>query len=271
MSKTLEKEPINNEKDAKVVVSLTSFPAAIPYAEQAVRSILRGSVLPDKLILYVTLSQFGDSEMPEGLLTLANENPIFEIRNYDTDIRSYRKLIPALLDFPDSIIVTIDDDVAYHQHMLRDLLDMHVQYPKAILAHRAKRINLGKPYRKWSKYRWYHFVFKRIHRSFLNIQTGVGGVLYPPHCLKQEMLDEKLFTKIAPTTDDIWFWAAGVANDYPVIPMPFGYNKPKGVGKPKTLSLKTTNFKLGTDRNSAALNAIIEAYPEIGEKLNANK
>ena len=125
----------------------------------------------------------------------------------------------------------------------------------------------GKPYRKWRKYRWYHFLCKRIHAGFTNIQTGVGGVLYPPHSLKSDMLDADLFTQIAPTTDDIWFWAAAVANDTPIVPVPFGRNKPKGVGKPRTLSLKTTNFKSGTDRNAAALKAIVERFPEVGEKI----
>lgn len=252
----------------QVVVSMTSFPAAIPYAEQAVRSILCGSVLPDKLVLYLTFSQFAENEIPESLRSLAEKNPVFEIRNYDRDIRSYRKLIPALADFPDAIIVTVDDDVAYHRHMLRDLLRLHEQMPDAVLAHRAKRIEPGKSYRSWKKYRWYDFVFKRIHRSFLNLQTGVGGVLYPPHALKREMLEVELFTKIAPSTDDIWFWAAGVANGFPVIPVPFGRNKPRGVGKPKELSLKTVNFKGNTDRNAMALNAILENYPEIEKQIN---
>ncbi len=251
----------------QVVVSMTSFPEAIPYATQAVQSILNGSVLPDKLILYLTYSQFAENRIPECLRVLSENNPIFEIRNYDRDIRSYRKLVPALIDFPDAIIVTVDDDVAYHKHMLRDLLDLHSQIPGAVLAHRAKRIKIGKPYRSWRKYRWYDFLFKRIHEGFLNLQTGVGGVLYPPYSLKKEMMDVDLFTKIAPSTDDIWFWAAGVANGYPVIPVPFGRNKPKGLGKPRKLSLKTTNFKGGVDRNSAALNAILKAYPEIEQRI----
>ena len=103
-----------NKHKQQVVISMTSFPAAIKFAEQAVRSLLNGSVLPDKLILYVTLSQFAEGEMPETLLALAKQNPVFEIRNYDRDIRSYRKLIPALADFPEAIIVTVDDDVYYH-------------------------------------------------------------------------------------------------------------------------------------------------------------
>lgn len=257
-----------NHRPVQVVVSLTSFPAAIPYAEQAVRSILNGSVLPDKVVLYVTLSQFSEGEMPQSLLSLAAENPLFEIRNYNRDIRSYRKLIPALIDFPEAVIVTIDDDVEYHPHMLRNLLRLHTEMPDAVLAHRAKSIRLGKPYKQWHKYRWYHFLFKRIHRSYLNLQTGCGGVLYPPHSLCAEMMNVELFTQLAPSTDDIWFWAAGVANGYPVVPVPFGFNKPRGVGKPKQLSLKMINFKRGEDRNSQALNAILNHYPEIKEKLN---
>lgn len=248
---------------------MTSFPAAIPYAVEAVKSLLNGSVLPDKLVLYLTFSQFQEGEIPESLMRLSENNPVFEIRNYDRDIRSYRKLIPALIDFPEAVVVTVDDDVWYHRHMLRDLLDLHAQIPDAVLAHRAKRIRLGKAYRSWSKYRWYDFLFKRIHRSFLNLQTGVGGVLYPPHSLKKEMLDEELFTKLAPSTDDIWFWAAGVANGFPVIPVPFGRNKPRGLDKPKALSLKTTNFKGRTDRNVLALYAILERYPEIQKRISS--
>ena len=258
---------MTDKPQEKVVVSMTSFPAAIPYAAQAIRSILNGSVLPDKVVLYLTFSQFGKDGIPQELQRLADSTPIFEIRNYDRDIRSYRKLIPALTDFPDAVIVTVDDDVDYHRHMLRSLLQLHGQIPDAILAHRAKRMKPGKPYRQWSKYRWYSFVLKKIHSGFRNIQTGVGGVLYPPHSLKPEMLDVELFTKIAPTTDDIWFWAAAVANNTPVVPVPFGYNKPRGLGKPRELSLKTVNFKSKTDKNAAALKAIVEQYPIVGQRI----
>ena len=198
---------------------------------------------------------------------MAKKNSRFEIRDYPINIRSYRKLVPALTDFPDAIIVTVDDDVNYHPNMLRDLLELHKQIPNAVLAHRAKCIKPNKPYNKWKKYRWYHFIGKKIHASFRNIQTGVGGVLYPPHSLKSDMIDVDLFTKIAPTTDDIWFWAAAVSNDIPVIPVPFGHNKPKGLGKPRELSLKTINFKSGADRNDAAFKAILDKFPIVKQKI----
>lgn len=254
-----------------VIVSLTSFPGAIEYAAGAVESILKGSVLPHKIVLYVTMSQFEGLDLPDKLKRLEKENDIFEIRNYDREIRSYRKLVPALADFPEATIVTIDDDVAYHPHMLRDLLVLHEKYPEYVLAHRAKKIKPGKPYKKWSKYRWYHFLTKRFQPGFDNIQTGVGGVLYPPGALKSEMIREDLFTKLAPTADDLWFWAAAVANGRKILPVPFGRNKPRGLGKPKELSLKTVNFKSGTDRNLRSFNAIIQHYPEIKERLQDGK
>ena len=135
-------------KQKKVIVSLTSFPAVIRYAKDAIKSILVGNTLPDKVILYLTFSQFKDSKIPIELKNLANNNPLFEIRNYNEDIRSYRKLIPALKDFPDDIIVTIDDDVRYHKNMLRDLLFLHKQIPDVIIANRAKMIKLNAPYRQ---------------------------------------------------------------------------------------------------------------------------
>ncbi len=258
---------MNRRRQEQVVVTMTSFPEAIPYAVGAIESILNGSVLPDKLVLYLTFSQFPEGKVPDILKSLSSFNPIFEVRDYPRDIRSYRKLIPALVDFPEAVLVTVDDDVAYHRNMLRDLLALHTQLPHVVLAHRAKRIKLGRPYKEWKKYRWYDFLGKRIHTSVLNLQTGVGGVLYPPHSLKAEMMDVELFTKMAPTTDDIWFWAAGVANGFPVVPVPFGHNKPRGLGKPKSLSLKTTNFKGEEDRNASALKAILEHFPEIDEQI----
>lgn len=252
----------------EVVVSLTSFPAAIKFAVPTIKSILAGSVLPDRVVLYLTYAQFGEAGIPDDIIDLAKESPIFEIRNYDRDIRSYRKLVPALHDFPDSIIVTIDDDTVYHPNMLRDLLRLHEQYPDSVLAHRAKRILPDKPYRKWPKLRWYHFIGSKIKQSNLIIQTGVGGVLYPPHSLKPEMIDEVLFTEIAPTTDDIWFWAAAVANGRTVMPVPYGpHNKPRGLDKPRELSLKSVNFKSGTDRNDKAFKAILDKFPELRQRL----
>lgn len=250
----------------KVVVSLTSFPGAIMFAVDAIRSILAGSVIPDKIVLYLNFQQF-DKGIPSELRELCELNDIVEIRGYEREMRSYCKLVPALADFPEDIIVTVDDDVDYHRHLLRDLLRWHLKHPDLIIAHRAKRIKPGKPYRKWKKIRWYHFLIKSNWAAFNILQTGVGGVLYPPHSLRADMIDPDKFTRLAPTQDDIWFWAAATANGTKVFPVPFGCNKPKDLPKPRNLKLKVHNFKGGVDRNREALRNILNAYPELAERL----
>jgi len=96
--------------------------------------------------------------------------------------------------------------------------------------------------------------------------------LYPPRSLNEEMLDSKIFMEMAPTVDDIWFWAAAVANGTKIVPFPFGrHNKPRGLKKPKELSLKTINFKSGADLNRVALEKILERYPIIKQRLENEK
>ena len=253
----------------KVIVSLTSFPAAIPYAKVAINSILEGNTLPDKVVLYLTFSQFKDNKIPLELKALANNNPLFEIRDYSEDIRSYRKLIPALKDFPNDIIVTVDDDVLYHKNMLKHLLSRHKKYPNAIIGHRIRRIKLNKRYRKWKCYKRISLLSRSFKPSFRNLQTGVGGVLYPPHSLSEEMLKPDLFMQLAPTVDDIWFWAAAVAKGTKIAPIPFGYWRQPDLGKPSKFSLRSTNVFSNIDVNRTVFESIIKKYPTIKQRFES--
>lgn len=255
----------------KTIVSLTSFPAALPYAAKAVRSILAGSAKPDRVVLYLDTPLFPDGVLPAEIEELKAESPVFEVRFTDENIRSYTKLVPALRDFPNDIIVTVDDDIAYHPNLVADLLSVHEKFPEAIIAHRAKRVVVGAPYKRWRKYRWYDFLFRRWHFDHHAMQTGVGGVLYTPHSLDGSMLKRELFMQIAPTNDDVWFWAAAVSKGTWVIPVPFGHNKPHEMGKPDTLSLKTHNLKSQTDFNRVALEGILAKYPDIEKKLTEKR
>ena len=254
------------QEQPKIIVSITSFPAAIQYAIPAVQSILDGSVKPYKIVLYLTASQFPDRKIPNELQEMQDKNPIFEVRFYDEAIRSYTKLIPALKDFPNDIIVTVDDDL-YHKNMLQNLLCVHKRYPNAIIGHNVKRLKFGIPYRKWKKYRWYSFFTSNTRPKFGNAQAGCGGVLYPSKSLKGEMLDPKLFTEIAPTVDDIWFWAAAVANGTKIAPVTLGRCKQRGLGKPLEITLMSINTKSGVDINRIALEKIIEKYPIVGQRI----
>ena len=79
----------------RIIVSLTSFPAAIPYAIQAIRSVLNGTLKPDKIVLYLDTKKFPNGKIPNELEDLKKENPNFEVRFDPAEIRSYlRQVLP---------------------------------------------------------------------------------------------------------------------------------------------------------------------------------
>lgn len=256
-----------NSNPQRIIVSLTSFPKAIPYAVQAIRSVLAGSMLPDKIVLYLDTQKFPGGILPPELEQLKEECPIFETRFDDAEIRSYKKLVPALKDFPNDIIVTIDDDIHYYPDMLSRLVAIHRHQPNAIIAHRARLVKLHRPYRYWRKYKWYDFIFKKYIFNHRIMQTGVGGVLYPPHSLDTKMIDQTLFMNMAPTNDDVWFWAAAVSKGTYVVPVSGWHRKLIEIGKPAEFALKTINLKQNDDRNKKALDNILKNYPDIRKKL----
>lgn len=255
----------------RVIVSLTSFPAAIGFVPAAVESVLRGSVLPDKVVLYLTAGQFPGGIVPPEVEAL-KANPLFEVRFWEENIRSYTKLVPALADFPDDIIVTIDDDQRYPRRMLEKLLCWHGRHPDHIVAHNVRRIMTRrdgtlKGYFEWDRYKPVRYLWHPPTASFRNLLFGLGGVLYPPRALDAEMLDPRLFMELAPTVDDVWFWAAATSQGTRVLPVPFGYFKPHPLGKPAGIALGTGNTRSGVDVNKLAMEAILRRFPLVKRRL----
>lgn len=190
-----------------LIISLTSFPARIDSVTVVINSLLKQTYKADKIILWLGKDQFPnhDKDLPDDLLDLCKKG--LEIQ-YVKDIRSYTKLIPALQKYPDATIITVDDDIVYGCHMVEKLVREHKKHPQDILCHRITKFS-------YEKGKFYTTVGGHDYwrgASYLNKLTGVGGVLYPPHCLHREILDEKLFKDLAPTNDDLWFWCMAVLN-----------------------------------------------------------
>jgi glycosyltransferase involved in cell wall biosynthesis len=190
-----------------LIVSLTSYPARIGTVNQTIESILNQTLRADKIILWLAPEQFPNREkdLPKQLLALCGKGLTID---WYHDIKPYKKLIPSLRKYPNAVIVTADDDNIYSPSWLQKLYESYLKYPCDVQAHRITKfyhnnffytVAGGKDYYK--------------DGAFLNKLTGVGGVLYPPHCFYKDILDEELFTKLAPTNDDQWFWCQSVLND----------------------------------------------------------
>lgn len=205
---------INKEKvrDKKIIVSLTSFPQRISIVIKTIKTLLNQTIKPDMVILWLAPEQFPGKEddLPRELLDLKNYGLTID---WYKDIRSYKKIIPALKKYPDSVIITTDDDIYYAPDTIESLYKSYLEHPEEIQAHRCDWIGIGVNNEViWAKTRE---LYKDLHRGeagFRQRLTGYGAVLYPPYSLYKDVTDEELISKTIPTHDDIWLWAMAVLN-----------------------------------------------------------
>ncbi len=144
-----EKQPSRKHTlPGHLVVSLTSYPRRFPTLELTLRRILQQSVQPDETVLWVSTRD--RQHLPEGVLALQRSGlTIRETR----DVRSYKKIIPTLEHYPESFIITLDDDTAYPLDTIEPLV-INYRSPSEILCRRANQITFDdsgkpKPYSQW--------------------------------------------------------------------------------------------------------------------------
>jgi hypothetical protein len=195
------KNKVITKNEGRIVVSLTSFPARIKNVWLAIESLMRQTVPPDKIILWLAKNQFdGFQSLPKSLLKLVDRG--LEIRFCDEDLRSHKKYYFALQEFPKDFIVTTDDDIIYPSYMLDQLIELNKLYPSCICCHRAITIktrgNDIAPYSQWELLR------AGTEPSFKIFQTSGGGTLFPPNSLHKEVLNKEVFMKYCLYADDIW-------------------------------------------------------------------
>ncbi len=198
------------ETKYKVIVSLTSYPARIATVNQTIESILAQTIKADKVILWLAPEQFPNKEkdLPQQLLDLIPRGLTID---WYHDIKSYKKLIPTLIKYPNDIIITTDDDLIYDKEWLEKLYMSYLKYPNDINCHRARRIVFDRKH-NIKRYNEWKFISSDSNTSYVNFFTGAGGILYPQNCFHKDILNEEKFTKLCPTADDIWFWTMAVLN-----------------------------------------------------------
>jgi len=199
------------KRNPKLMVSITSFQQRMYDIHFALYSLLNQSLKPNGVVLWLGEKEFPNKEddLPQSVLSLKNNGLTIK---WCKDIGPYTKLIPALKEFPDDIIVTADDDIYYPRNWLELLYNAYLKEPQYIHCHRAHRITFDE-YKNINKYSQWTAEVSNVDLSFCNFITGSGGILYPPKSFYKDVLNEQLFLKLSPTADDIWFWAMAVLNN----------------------------------------------------------
>jgi hypothetical protein len=204
-----------------IILSCTTFPAKIKYFEYTLFSVLRQTIRPEKIFLWLSEDEFPAKEasIPESLKRFFDYG--FEIRFVKGKMRSYHKLVHAIREFPGHAIVTFDDDVYYRPDWLETLYKTYLEHPKDIAAHRAHRVVFKNgyivPYSNWPP--------GTDRASYLNFPTGVGGNLYPPRSLFKDACNPDLFLRLSPAADDIWFYVMALLQKTKIRRVQNGSNK----------------------------------------------
>lgn len=258
-------------REQPLVVSLTSYPGRMYDLHLCIYSLLRQTLKPDAVILWLARDQFpnGEADIPPRLLALRQWG--LSIRWCDTDMRSYKKLLPALQEYPEALIVTADDDLYYATDWLQELWQNYQQSDKrSIIAHRCHKARLHNG--SLCAYRGF---IKRISDnslSLFNLSTNGGGTLFPPHCLHPDVANYALAREICPLADDLWFWCMAVRADTRIQvvekPHPIRYtNAAREVG----LNGDGTLYSANIHSNDSQLQSLCDTFPDFLENLQAEE
>jgi len=196
-SKSTSLSSANNHADGPVV-TLTSFPQRIGNIHLVIESLLRQSLLPSRIILWLSQEQFPSlADLPKNLLNLQSKG--LEIYLTEGDLRSYKKYFFFLKENADCPFIIVDDDIFYPSYLLETLINSGKKHPGTVCANRCAEITKNKLYKEWPSVRG-----AALEPSFNLLPTGCGGVLYPAKSLHADALNKELFTDICKDADDIW-------------------------------------------------------------------
>lgn len=242
----------------QIIVSITSFPSRINTFWMVIECVLRQSLLPNKIILWLSENQFPNKEddLPNSLITYINRK-ILDVRFVSEDLRSHKKYYYAMKFFPNDIIITLDDDIFYPSNIISDLVMLHKQYPKTICCHRAHKVlhlNTGQlqEYASWEK------IYNKRGPSFEMFHTSGGGTLYKKEMFTDEVLNKEVFKKLCFYADDVWLNIMAHLSGTRTVKSNYFSHLIPIIDKGNTYKLSTTNVSGGG--NDLQLMNLIKHY-----------
>lgn len=256
---------MKNIEEIKFVVSLTTYGKRIKTVSETINSLINQTIKPTKIILWLDEMEFTSDTIPDDLKNLVSRD--FEVK-FCTNLRSYKKLVPTLSLYPDTTIITVDDDFKYPKNLFSELLAQHVLYPNHIVAGRGRVINIqDKEIQSYSSWKRISLTQPVIAKHAI-LPIGYSGILYPPRSLHPDATNSHLFNTLAPYADDLWFKAMAMLNNTPTIVLASRVmNSLKPIADTQDIGLYNTHN--AQDGNTKQMKAISEHYPDIRARLNS--
>ena len=208
-------------KSKEIVVSMTSYPPRIHSAVLSLKTIYKQTKLPDKVILWLEESEFPNKmkDLPEGLKQLIIEKTL-SIRWCKEDLKSHKKYFWVFKEYPDALVITVDDDVVYPPQRIEDLYLSYLLHPQAVSAARACLIPISQDGEIPTCKSWPVGIDAFVSRPSLQLSAiGDAGVLYPTNLFSgvRKLLDIEAIKHTCLYNDDLWLKAMEIVAGIPVV------------------------------------------------------
>ncbi len=253
---------LGNDKPEEIVVSMTSFPARIEYVYLCLAQLFNQTLPPDRIELWLADNQFPNHEIPESLLPLIDRG--LEVKFCPDDIKGHKKYFYAMQLHPESIIITFDDDLVYHERCVEELYTSYLQFKDCVHCLRGAEIAIDgqgniAPYREW-KLRFDGALPK------LSVMPSTGaGTLYPPHLLGEEVFNIEMLKRICLTADDLWMKTMSLLNNVKVRRVEKHHRPLTTITGSQVISLADEN--IFNNKNDECLRYLICQYPSAFQSL----
>jgi hypothetical protein len=210
LSKPKTHTGIDPSSDKNIIVSLTTLPHRTKSSLITIYYLLfQEEIKPNKIILWITESE----NQTFKALNKRGRKLLEKLKQYGLeihqteDIGPFTKFLPTKEHYPNSIIVTSDDDIIYPRKWLKNLYESYLKSPEHIHCYRAHNMTFhdcGRP----KKYNNWQFESIGIEGPSLELfPTGVCGVLYAPDHLDEQVLNKELYKRLSFKCDDVWLKA----------------------------------------------------------------
>jgi hypothetical protein len=200
-------------RDKEIIVSFTSYPKRIQQAKFVASSMLNQTMKPDRVILWLARDQFPAKTLPKDYDELQNRGLSIK---WCENLKAHKKYLFSIQMHPNSLIITVDDDLIYNNRLVETLYREHQQFPHAICAMRAHRMRFNSnnllPYNDWEGE-----VNIRHQPRFDLFATGGAGALYPPSALNNEIFNRAAIYELCLNADDVWLKAMEILAGTPVV------------------------------------------------------
>jgi hypothetical protein len=184
-----------------LIVSLTSYSPRFKFLNRVFAQINNQTLQPDKIVINIDIEE---KEVFSKYADYLSKYPRLEV-NYVEDLGPGKKLIPTLLKYPNSCIITIDDDLKLKKSLFSELWIKHLENPHSIIAtrtHSPRTLDCGylAPYKNWMT------DLTSSLEEITPLVTAGSGALFPPNSLHPNVTNYEEFKEYCFSTDDIWYW-----------------------------------------------------------------